>query len=324
MPATTAKIDLSGRTFGKLKVLRLAVNIRRKTRQAVWRCLCSCGRKVFVTGGDLRNGKSQSCRFCATVAMVIDLSGQRFGKLVVLRRVPLREKGQKDIYWVCRCDCGHTKRAQGHSLRNGTSRSCGCSREDLAHDLTGQRFGKLVATERIVGVVKNWRCKCDCGQVVDVSAGDLVGSKKTHCGCVRSLVGQRFGKLKVVGRADSNIRGQRLWNCNCDCGGSKITTTAKLREGSCRSCGCLARGRKRTGAGQFISGPAHTSEEATAQTDVHGRNVKPPNPKHLKWREWKTSGMSWGEVRDKWEYESGEVLTREAIIFGVKRLPPDA
>ena len=52
------------------------------------------------------------------------------------------------------------------------------------------------------------------------------------------LVGQRFGKLTVIERAENCPSGQRRWLCRCDCGGTRITTTSYLRNGRARDCGC--------------------------------------------------------------------------------------
>lgn len=57
-----------------------------------------------------------------------DLTGQRFGRLVVLAYL-------SECLWHCRCDCGHTTRASGSNLRRGKHRSCGC----LSNELTIQR-----------------------------------------------------------------------------------------------------------------------------------------------------------------------------------------
>lgn len=59
-----------------------------------------------------------------------------------------------------------------------------------------------------------------------------------------SMVGQQFGKLKVVSSAGSKGNG-RLWNCLCECGGTKITTTGYLRAGRSSNCGCVQRERCR-------------------------------------------------------------------------------
>jgi hypothetical protein len=52
------------------------------------------------------------------------------------------------------------------------------------------------------------------------------------------LVGQTFGRL-VVKESVRKHGGKPAWLCGCECGGSKIVTTALLRAGITRSCGCL-------------------------------------------------------------------------------------
>jgi len=54
----------------------------------------------------------------------IDLTGQKFGRLTVIRRS--YPNGTKNTYWLCRCECGIEKAIQGGSLRNGATKSCGC------------------------------------------------------------------------------------------------------------------------------------------------------------------------------------------------------
>ena len=53
----------------------------------------------------------------------IDLTGQRFNRLVVIR-----ESGRKNghVAWLCKCDCGNEVVINGAYLRNGKSQSCGC------------------------------------------------------------------------------------------------------------------------------------------------------------------------------------------------------
>lgn len=67
------------------------------------------------------------------MARLIDITGQRFGKLVVIRRAPYRYVGRG---WVCRCDCGNTSTALGPNLRAGRSRSCGCGMSRPTHGMS--------------------------------------------------------------------------------------------------------------------------------------------------------------------------------------------
>jgi len=57
----------------------------------------------------------------------IDLTGQKFGRLTVLRQAPSNQ-GQHGLRWVCECDCspGKEQISHGYSLRAGLAQSCGC------------------------------------------------------------------------------------------------------------------------------------------------------------------------------------------------------
>lgn len=68
----------------------------------------------------------------------IDLTGKRFGKLLVLE-LGNRLGKDRGLFWLCKCDCGTIKEIRGSSLRNGDTKSCGC----LAKFLTAER-SKLV------------------------------------------------------------------------------------------------------------------------------------------------------------------------------------
>ena len=72
-----------------------------------------------------------------------DLTGQRFGRLLVLRPHPERVRYGKDkravaVLWCCVCVCGEERLVLGNNLRQGFSRSCGC----LIRDKTTERNTK--------------------------------------------------------------------------------------------------------------------------------------------------------------------------------------
>lgn len=56
-----------------------------------------------------------------------DLTGKRFGKLVVLG---LDDRGTRKTYWVCQCDCGKVKSVRSDALQCGAIRSCGCLKKE--------------------------------------------------------------------------------------------------------------------------------------------------------------------------------------------------
>lgn len=72
-------------------------------------------------------------------------------------------------------------------------------------DLTGQRFGRLVALERVEGRNgrKMWLCQCDCGNTKAVMAGSLTKGDTQSCGCLqKELLSQR---AKTHGKSGSRI-----------------------------------------------------------------------------------------------------------------------
>lgn len=61
----------------------------------------------------------------------IDLTGNRFGRLVVSHRALSRGRG-KGVYWVANCDCGGTTTACASDFKKGAVNSCGCLRREIA------------------------------------------------------------------------------------------------------------------------------------------------------------------------------------------------
>ena len=73
----------------------------------------------------------------------IDLTGQRFGRLVVLKDDGRTTGGRKWPLWLCHCDCGAFTRSITANLRAGATASCGClqrertAARDRTHGLSG-------------------------------------------------------------------------------------------------------------------------------------------------------------------------------------------
>lgn len=58
------------------------------------------------------------------------------------------------------------------------------------------------------------------------------------------IKGQRFGLLVARKRVEN--RGDRtMWECQCDCGNTYIAATKELKNGNCKSCGCLLRKKQK-------------------------------------------------------------------------------
>jgi hypothetical protein len=60
---------------------------------------------------------------------LIDLTGERFSKLTVIKRVGKNSNG--NAIWLCECDCGNDKAIVSNSLISGNTKSCGCIRRTM-------------------------------------------------------------------------------------------------------------------------------------------------------------------------------------------------
>lgn len=67
----------------------------------------------------------------------IDLTGQRFGRWLVIKRVGTNNHGSPT--WKARCDCGIVKIINGMALRQGASKSCGCYNKDVHREVCLKR-----------------------------------------------------------------------------------------------------------------------------------------------------------------------------------------
>jgi len=122
--------------------------------------------------------------------------GKKIEKLTVIKFV---EKRKYRKYWLCKCDCGNEKIIYDGSLKSGNTKSCGClrsiSQKGKKHynvpyeDLSNQRFGKLIALERIQES-KKWLCKCDCGKITETITTRLKSGKTKSCGCLKNRKGK--------------------------------------------------------------------------------------------------------------------------------------
>ena len=64
----------------------------------------------------------------------LDLTGQRFGRLTVIRYAGKDKTGKRS--WLCSCECGNNTTLPTSRLTNGNTRSCGCIRREMYRALT--------------------------------------------------------------------------------------------------------------------------------------------------------------------------------------------
>lgn len=181
------RLDFTNEKFGEITVLEYDSEISQQKKRSYWKCKCSCGNIKSIRVDVLKN--IQTCGECSGTRNLI---GKKFGRLTVLKKCGV-DKNRHTI-WLCQCDCGNTKEVLGTHLVSNKVQSCGClllervkqPRPKNVHDLTNQRFGKLIAKSYTIenGHAK-WLCQCDCGNTIEVYGTNLISNQTCSCGCMK-------------------------------------------------------------------------------------------------------------------------------------------
>ena len=185
-------MDLTGMRFGNLVVTGKAEGLQ--DRYYTWRCCCDCGNEIVVNTKNLTAHRTTHCG-CKSSKLrnshqkPQDRTGKKYGALTALKMVGKSEMGA--FLWECECECGNHITVTAKQLQRNGIKDCGCGRgiKPMYKDLTGQRKGQLTAlcpTDKRDGkgsVI--WRCRCDCGNEIEMTESDFVFGGSVSCGCVR-------------------------------------------------------------------------------------------------------------------------------------------
>lgn len=114
-------INITGQRFGRLVAIECVG--KNENKSCIWRCKCDCGKEITALTKDLRFGTVTSC------GCVHDLTGQKFGRLTVIKKYGHNKSNA--ILWLCQCDCGNQVIVIGDHLRTGHTKSCGCYNLDM-------------------------------------------------------------------------------------------------------------------------------------------------------------------------------------------------
>lgn len=128
-----------GKTYNYLTVIERDDTYKQagnfSNRNTYYKCRCKCGNYKTVRINGLIYGDVKSCgclkeeqdQINLIPNSMIDIQGQRFGKLVALEPFHNPYDKKDEIWWHCNCDCGNRCDVRGASLRRGDTTSCGCS-----------------------------------------------------------------------------------------------------------------------------------------------------------------------------------------------------
>jgi hypothetical protein len=86
------------------------------------------------------------------MSKLIDLSGKRFGRLVVISHIAKTSK------WLCKCECGNEASVKSWRLRHGVTKSCGCIIKEFASTLSRSH---MQSKSRIYNTWSNMKARCN-------------------------------------------------------------------------------------------------------------------------------------------------------------------
>lgn len=147
---------------------------------------------------------------------MIDLTGKRFGKLVVLKRSEnsVSPSGSKYTMWECKCDCGNTKTINANSLKRGISKSCGCASRGINRYIDNKDGTTTVETKKGVFIIDTedarkiseyyWRIEKD-GYVTGYCKGNRTNVQRLIMNCPDEMCVDHINRDKRDNRKE-NLR----------------------------------------------------------------------------------------------------------------------
>jgi hypothetical protein len=132
-------LDLTGKIFGRLTVLKMAG--KDKSGAVMWLCRCECGVEKVVLRGNLT--KEHGTKSCGCLMIqhrkdrMLNLMGRIYGRWTVIGYAG-RDKRSYHL-WLCHCSCGTERIVNTQSLQNGHSQSCGCLKEEHRKLYVGEK-----------------------------------------------------------------------------------------------------------------------------------------------------------------------------------------
>ena len=125
--------------------------------------------------------------------------------------------------------------------------------------------------------IRQFHCKCSCGNEIDVKYKYLCRGTHQNCGCLRDNQlhfnalevesGEKYGRLTIISEANK-WKGRRMFLCKCDCGNEVVVGLGNLRNGHTQSCGCLQSERAVSSNRKYNT--YETKDEVTKVFDENG------------------------------------------------------
>lgn len=192
---------------------------------------------------------------------LIDLTGQKFNRLLVKEKAFTKEGSINKHKWLCECECGNTILVEGYDIRKGLTKSCGCHREEeylKNKNLVGQKFERLTVvnkserTNEVNAIF--WYCLCECGNTTETTYYALLGGKARSCGCINTEITANRNKIEFGEAAFNalyNVYRKGAIKRKLDFSLTK-EEAKKLFQGTCFYCGIEPSNISKGSNGNFI------------------------------------------------------------------------
>jgi hypothetical protein len=143
-----------GETYNGVKILE---KFHEKGHTKYW-CICPiCGEKFSMKAETV--GNACRCKKCNAKSRIIDLTGQRFGRLVAIEHAGrvVNKSGFRTTLWRCKCDCGKESIVRYPLLVSGNTRSCGCLERENKERMVklAQRVNRKSVSKDFTGTLEN-------------------------------------------------------------------------------------------------------------------------------------------------------------------------
>lgn len=96
------------------------------------------------------------------MAKLKDRTGERYGRLVVLKRGPdhICPSGRKVVQWICQCDCGNITTVATTSLGRGLTKSCGCYNLEQQKNSETKHHTHGLSNTRLYSIWRSMKKRC--------------------------------------------------------------------------------------------------------------------------------------------------------------------
>ena len=279
--------DIAGQKYGKLTALYPLEE--RKNRRVVWHCRCECGEERDVVITKLTGGQTKACEQCSKSRRGIDLTGRRFGRLVVIG--PAADDADKLI--------SSAKPVSGDDNFAVPVGGVGFTEvvddADKVDDTKSRKTGKK-------GHGTKWLCQCDCGNTIVAYAHHLKQGRVISCGCrkhePKDIIGERRGHLTCLRFTEKRDKqGSAIYEWRCDCGSLvERTIRGTLGDGKNPQCPECKRKVKQeqaaTSRSRIVKDP-DTGVALTALNNIIEGKPTAANSSGI-------LGVCWNKTRKKW------------------------